>query len=64
MYSFFINDSEITGSIGDVFKQELLETEKLVEIVYQPQAIFRVRAVSRCTSTLAGMHCYCCFMAI
>ena len=58
MYSFFINDSEITGNVGDILRQEVTETEKLVEIVYQPQAIFRVRAVSRCTSTLAGMHFY------
>ncbi|XP_028400379.1 notchless protein homolog 1-like [Dendronephthya gigantea] len=54
VYSFFINDSEVTGSIGDVVNQGLLETEKIIEIIYQPQAIFRVRAVTRCTSTIAG----------
>lgn len=56
VYSFFINESEIVGNIGDVVEQEVLETEKVVEIVYQPQAIFRVRAVSRCTSTISGKY--------
>ena len=55
MYSFFINETEITGNIRDVLNQESFESEKVVEIVYQPQAIFRVRAVSRCTSTISGM---------
>lgn len=27
----------------------------MVEIIYQPQAIFRVQAVTRCTSTIAGI---------
>ena len=57
MYSFFINETEITGHIRDVLNQESFESEKVVEIVYQPQAIFRVRAVSRCTSTISGMCC-------
>lgn len=55
VYSFFINGCEITNSIDDVMQPETMETEKMVEIVYQPQAVFRVRAVSRCTSTIAGM---------
>lgn len=53
-YSFFVNDSEITENIGDVLEKQVLETEKMVEIIYQPQAVFRVRSVSRCTSTIAG----------
>jgi ribosome assembly protein 4 len=31
-----------------------LSSEVVLEIVYQPQAIFRVRALTRCTSTLPG----------
>lgn len=33
-------------------------TEDTITIVYQPQAIFRVRAVTRCTSTLTGNHIF------
>ena len=54
-YSFFINESEITGSLKETLETQTLETEKVVEIVYQPQAVFKVRAVTRCTSTIPGM---------
>ena len=52
-YSFYVGDNEVSGSglgaaLGDV------STEQAVKIVYVPQAIFRVRAVTRCTSTLPG----------
>ena len=30
------------------------DTESIVKIVYQPQAIFRVRAVTRCSATVPG----------
>ena len=33
---------------------QVVETEKVLDIIYQPQAIFRVRAVTRCTSSLEG----------
>ena len=43
------------GTLKSTLEQvKELNTEKLVEIVYQPQAVFRVRAVTRCTSTIAG----------
>lgn len=54
-YSFFINESEITGSLKETLETQTIETEKVVEIVYQPQAVFKVRAVTRCTSTIPGM---------
>ena len=53
-YSFFVNESEITGSLNETLETQTLETEKVVEIVYQPQAVFKVRAVTRCTSTIPG----------
>lgn len=55
-YSFFVNESEITGSLKETLETQTLETEKVVEIVYQPQAVFKVRAVTRCTSTIPGSH--------
>lgn len=54
-YSFFVNDSEIRESLDKTVDKETLENaEKVLEIVYQPQAVFRVRAVTRCTSTIEG----------
>jgi len=40
-YLFFINGSEIKTSISDCLKFLLVDTEKTVQIVYQPQAVFR-----------------------
>lgn len=31
-----------------------VETEQVLPVVYQPEAVFKVRAVTRCTSTLQG----------
>jgi len=53
-YSFFINEIELLGSIDGFLQKEEVETEKVLEIVYQPQAVFKVRAVTRCTSTIPG----------
>lgn len=53
-YSFFVEDREITESLKSTLQGIDLNTEKVLDIIYQPQAIFRVRAVTRCTSTLSG----------
>lgn len=35
-----------------------VSVEKVLRIVYQPQAIFRIRPVNRCSATIAGnFHC-------
>lgn len=67
--SYFIKDMEITGSLGETLKRCDLQplkkkgvsynkpinnTEGIIVVQFHPQAIFRVNAVSRCTSTLAG----------
>ena len=51
-YSFYVGDNEVSGSLGAALGD--VSTEQAVKIVYVPQAIFRVRAVTRCTSTLPG----------
>ena len=51
-YSFYVSDSEVTGALGDALGTA--STEQALRIVYVPQAVFRVRAVTRCTSTLPG----------
>uniref|UniRef100_A0A182SXX5 NLE domain-containing protein n=1 Tax=Anopheles maculatus TaxID=74869 RepID=A0A182SXX5_9DIPT len=53
-YLFFVNDEEIKQSIDQTVDQKRLNAEDVLDIVYQPQAVFRVRAVSRCTSTMPG----------
>ena len=53
-YLFFINGHEIQTSIAECVKFQILNTEKTIPIVYQPQAVFKVRPVSRCTSSMPG----------
>ena len=54
-YIFYVNETEISNSLGQTLEElNLKSSEATVPIVYQPQAVFRVRAVTRCTSTIEG----------
>ncbi|KAJ8880372.1 hypothetical protein PR048_016841 [Dryococelus australis] len=53
-FAFFVNEAEVTGSLKSVVEKEGLGTEHVVEIVYHEQAVFKVRAVTRCTSSMPG----------
>uniref|UniRef100_UPI00398E6AA1 notchless protein homolog 1 n=1 Tax=Pristiophorus japonicus TaxID=55135 RepID=UPI00398E6AA1 len=52
--AFYVNETEIVTSLEKTLQEHQLETEKVIDIIYQPQAVFRVRAVTRCTSSLEG----------
>ncbi|XP_030078246.1 notchless protein homolog 1 isoform X1 [Microcaecilia unicolor] len=52
--AFFVNDTEIVTTLKKNLDEQLVDTEKVLDIIYQPQAVFRVRAVTRCTSSLEG----------
>ena len=53
--AFFVRgEAEVVSSLGMCVKELGVETEQVLPVVYQPQAVFRVRAVARCTSTLQG----------
>ena len=53
-YSFHLNETEITADLRSTVADQGASIEECLSIVYMPQAVFRVRAVTRCTSTLAG----------
>lgn len=53
-YLFFVNEDEIKGSLDDTLDLIKIDTENVIDIVYQPQALFRVRPVTRCTSSMPG----------
>merc|ERR1712083_213470 len=53
-YLFFVNNAEITEDLASVLKYQLIDYESTLQVVYQPQAVFRVRGVTRCTSSLSG----------
>lgn len=49
-YSFYVNEVEVVGQLP----RDGLSSEKTVDIVYTPQAVFRVRPVTRSSATLEG----------
>lgn len=53
-YAFFVNEREITSTLDNVLDIEKLNTEQVIDIIYQEQAVFKVRPVTRCTSSLPG----------
>lgn len=53
-YSFFLQEQEVMESLSSSLQASGAGTEEVVRITYQPQAVFRVRPVNRCTDTLQG----------
>ncbi|KAG7308539.1 Notchless protein 1 [Plutella xylostella] len=53
-FLFFVNDTEITSTLQEALDIKSLNSEEVVEIIYQQQAVFRVRPVTRCTSSIPG----------
>lgn len=44
-----MNDVEIKSTLQEALDLKSLNSEEVVEIIYQQQAVFRVRPVTRCT---------------
>lgn len=53
-YLFFINDKEVSHSLEKTLDFKTFDHEAVINIVYQPQAEFVVRSVTRCTSSMPG----------
>ncbi|KAG2422472.1 hypothetical protein HXX76_015996 [Chlamydomonas incerta] len=53
-YSFYIEEEELLGELGAHLAAGGLSVEKALTITYQPQAVFRVRPVARCTASMPG----------
>lgn len=53
-FLFFVNDEEIKDCLDKSLNLAKLDTENVIDIIYQPQAMFRVRPVTRCTSSMPG----------
>lgn len=53
-YAFYLEGLELNGEIGAAMLKNDVSVEKTVEILFRPQAVFRVRPVGRCTATMAG----------
>lgn len=53
-YLFFIDDKEVANSLEKTLDFKTFDHEAVINIVYQPQAEFVVRSVTRCTSSMPG----------
>eukprot|EP00250_Pteridium_aquilinum_P001867 c12073_g1_i1 orf=324-1751(-) len=53
-YAFYVNDQELVGQLGSYLLENKVSVEQVLRIVYQPQAVFRIRPVTRCSATIAG----------
>ncbi|PON97901.1 Guanine nucleotide-binding protein, beta subunit [Trema orientale] len=53
-YAFYISDMELVVPLGNYMEKHKVSVEKALCIVYQPQAVFRVRPVYRCSATIGG----------
>ncbi|KAI8909106.1 quinon protein alcohol dehydrogenase-like superfamily [Gorgonomyces haynaldii] len=54
-YAFLVNETEIVQDIFmDIIHGKKHSQEETIMITYQPQAIFKVRTVSRCTASISG----------
>jgi ribosome assembly protein 4 len=59
-YYFYINGTEITKNIQDTInsinktQNDKISFEESIQIKFFPQALFKVKPVSRCTSSLPG----------
>jgi ribosome assembly protein 4 len=53
-YSFYVSDEELLVPVGTYLEKNKVSVEKVLTIVYQQQAVFRIRPVNRCSQTIAG----------
>ncbi|KAF9954270.1 Notchless protein 1 [Modicella reniformis] len=54
-YTFEVSETEITTTLDqDIIQPGKHSTEETFKILYRPQAVFKVRLVTRCSSSLTG----------
>lgn len=52
--AFYVNNMEVTNALEKYIDKDFNFNEHVLEIVYQPQAVFKVRTVTRCTASIEG----------
>jgi hypothetical protein len=55
-YTFFVDEHEVVKELSTVVDTAGLSTEGVLSIVYQPQAVFKVRVFARVTHTHTHTH--------
>jgi len=53
-FSFFIDGEQIAADLVQHLSEFKVSVESTITVVYQPQAVFHVRPVTRCTASMPG----------
>lgn len=53
-FIFYINDEVVQDTVAALIKKQGLSREECLRVVYRSEAVFKVRAVTRCTASLPG----------
>ena len=53
-YAFYVDGEEVTRDLATTISAKKISVEQVLKIVYQPQSLFRVRPVTRCSAAVAG----------
>lgn len=53
-FAFFLQDREIQEDLAECMQWMLINQERTVPVIFKPQSIFKVRPVTRCTSSMPG----------
>lgn len=53
-FSFFVEEREVVTELSRMTDELGIGAEAVVSIIYQPQAVFKVRAISQCSATIRG----------
>lgn len=62
-YAFFVDDKEITNNLDECLDaKKKFSTELVVDIVYQEQAVFKVRPITRCTRSVFERNLKCAYI--
>lgn len=59
LYQFYLDDKEVRGSIKEVLDKAMktnknIKAETIIPLTYKPEAMFRIRPITRASSTLEG----------
>eukprot|EP00347_Sterkiella_histriomuscorum_P017718 403348260 len=59
LYQFYLDDKEVRGSIKEVLEKAMktnkkIKAETIIPLTYKPEAMFRIRPITRASSTLEG----------
>ena len=53
-YAFYVNETEIKATLGNTIEDIKASDESVINVIYSPVAVFKVRPVTRCSTEMNG----------